>query len=236
MLRRSKRIINKETVKEPRVLVEKTDISKLDCSRVMFDSSSDESFGIDVSELAAAVDISLHPDKLSEPEVEPAAKRKPGQASSKKATKKKEPASEGKGDDGFLSDGESIISDISMSSSVASSKKAGFGLPKLDSSANEELLSNILVGLVPSKSDLEKDTSMADKGSDADIDDDASEPPVEPSVRKSSAKKKKKKCSWQMGILSKKKRKKGYNILVLAEMRLRRNEHQLRAEHLRKDG
>ena len=95
-----------------------------------------------------------------------------------------------------------------MSSSVASSKKAGFGLPKLDSSANEELLSNILVGLVPSKSDLEKDTSMADKGSDADIDDDASEPPVEPSIRKSSAKKKKKKCSWQMGILSKKKRKK----------------------------
>ncbi|XP_076682092.1 uncharacterized protein LOC143376099 isoform X3 [Andrena cerasifolii] len=208
MLRRSKRIINKETVKEPRVLVEKTDISKLDCSRVMFDSSSDESFGIDVSELAAAVDISLHPDKLSEPEVEPPAKRKSSQSSSKKATKKKELASEGKGDDGFLSDEESIISDISMSSSVASSKKAGFGLPKLDSSANEELLSNILVGLVPSKSDLEKDTSMADKGSDADIDDDASELPVEPSIRKSSAKKKKKKCSWQMGILSKKKRKK----------------------------
>lgn len=208
MLRRSKRIINKETVKEPRVLVEKTDISKLDCSRVMFDSSSDESFGIDVSELAAAVDISLHPDKLSEPEVEPAAKRKSSQSSSKKAAKKKELASDGKGDDGFLSDEESIISDISMSSSVASSKKAGFGLPKLDGSANEELLSNILVGLVPSKSELEKDTSMADKGSDADIDDDASELPVEPSIRKSSAKKKKKKCSWQMGILSKKKRKK----------------------------
>nr|XP_034181441.1 uncharacterized protein LOC117604928 isoform X2 [Osmia lignaria] len=198
-LRRSKRIVNKDTIKEPRVLVEKTDISKLDCSKVLFDSSSDESFGIDVSELAAAVDISLHPDKQADTETaESSDKRKPGPAC-KKATKRKGgELTESKVDDQF-SDEESIISDISMSSSNASAKKSNADSLRVEPSANEELLSNILVGLVSSKNDTDK----VDKGSDADIDD----LPPESSTKKST-KKKKKKCNWQMGILSKKKRKK----------------------------
>ncbi|XP_076249064.1 uncharacterized protein LOC143188616 isoform X2 [Calliopsis andreniformis] len=211
VLRRSRRISNKEAIKEPRVIVEKTDISKLECSKVMFDSSSDESFGIDVSELAAAVDISLHPDKQSEESTESPTKKKSNQSSSKKSAKKKgsELITEGKADSGLLSDEESIISDISMSSSVVSSKKGSLGSTKMDNSANEELLSNILVGLVPSKSDPDKDSLSVDKGSDADVDDDASDQiPIEPNTKKSSVKKKKKKCNWQMGILSKKKKKK----------------------------
>lgn len=210
ILRRSKRIINKEAVREPRVVVEKADISKLDCSKVMFDSSSDESFGIDVSELAAAVDISLHPDKQPEPEVmEPTEKRKSSQSCSKKAKKKTTiELNDSKVDEVLLSDEESIISDVSMSSSVASGKKTASLTTKVENSTNEELLSNILVGLASSKSDLDKDASL-DKGSDADVDDDASDQlPVEPHIRKSLAKKKKKKCNWQMGILSKKKKKK----------------------------
>lgn len=209
-LRRSKRISNKEAVKEPRVVVEKADISKLECSKVMFDSSSDESFGIDVSELAAAVDISLHPDKQSELEATESTTKKKSN-SSKKSTKKKssESINEGKPDSGLLSDEESIVSDISMSSSVVSGKKTSVGSAKMDNSVNEELLSNILVGLVPSKGDLDRDMSVTDKGSDADVDDDINDQlPVEPSTKKSLVKKKKKKCNWQMGILSKKKKKK----------------------------
>ncbi|XP_076624097.1 uncharacterized protein LOC143343263 isoform X3 [Colletes latitarsis] len=209
ILRRSKRIINKETIREPRVMIEKTDISKLDCLKVMFDSSSDESFGIDVSELAAAVDISLHPDKQPEPETpEPTEKRKPGPL---RKTKKKTigESNESKVDELVLSDGESIVSDISMTSSVASSKKVAIHAPKAEISNNEELLSNILVGLTPSKTDPDKDALITDKGSDADVDDDASDQlPTETNVRKSLGKKKKKKCNWQMGILSKKKKKK----------------------------
>ncbi|XP_076396772.1 uncharacterized protein LOC100877621 isoform X2 [Megachile rotundata] len=208
MLRRSKRIVNKETIKEPRVVVEKTDISKLDNSKVMFDSSSDESFGIDVSELAAAVDISLHPDKQVESETpETTEKKKSNQSASKKAAKKKgnESVTESKVDDQF-SDEESIVSDISMSSSVASGKKAN-DAAQIESNANEELLSNILVGLVPSKSDTDKDTSVASKGSDVDLDDLPAGLSPDMITKKVYAKKKKKKCNWRMGILSKKKRK-----------------------------
>ncbi|XP_050490929.1 uncharacterized protein LOC126873772 isoform X2 [Bombus huntii] len=210
VLRRSKRI-NKESIKEPRVVVEKTNISKLECSKVMFDSSSDESFGIDVSELAAAVDISIHPDKQSESEaVEQTEKKKDVQTSSRKSTRKKgnELLNESK-DDVQFTDEESITSDISMSSSVTSSKKTGVISTTMDTSGNEKLLSNILVGLVPVKNDADKDSSIADKGSDADVDDDVSDQlPAESSTKKSSAKKKKKKYNWQMGILYKKRRKK----------------------------
>ncbi|XP_076761656.1 uncharacterized protein LOC143429775 [Xylocopa sonorina] len=219
VLRRSKRIINKETIREPRVVVEKTDISKLEFSKVMFDSSSDESFGIDVSELAAAVDISLHPDKQPEPEpAEPVEKKKYSPTSSRKSTRKRtgETTNESK-DDGQFSDEESIISDISMSSSVASAKKTTSSSSKTETSGNEELLSNILFsdlhseiirGLEPSKNNTDKDSLIVDKGSDADVDDDIGEVPVELNTKKFSGKKKKKKCNWQMGILSKKKKKK----------------------------
>ncbi|CAK9811819.1 hypothetical protein ANTPLA_LOCUS7178, partial [Anthophora plagiata] len=189
VLRRSKRIINKESIKEPRVVVEKTDISKLDCAKIMFDSSSDESFGIDVSELAAAVDISLHPDKQPESEAaEPTEKKKGSQSSSRKSARKKttELITESK-DDVQFSDEESITSDISMTSSVASGKKANISASRLEASSNEELLSNILVGLVSSKNDGDKDSSIADKGSDADIDDEINDQlPSELNTRKSS--------------------------------------------------
>ncbi|XP_078039406.1 uncharacterized protein LOC144471336 isoform X2 [Augochlora pura] len=210
-LRRSKRINNKDTVKEPRVVVEKTDISKLESTKVMFDSSSDESFGIDVSELTAAVDISLRPDKIIEGETPE--RKKFVHSSPRKTTRKKsvavESVSENKDD--VLSDGEeSIISDVSMSSSVASSKKVSSSSVKPNTAGNkEELLSNILVGLCASKNNLDKNSSMVDKESDIDIDDDISDQlSVEANAKKLSAKKKKKKCNWQMGILSKKKKKK----------------------------
>ncbi|XP_026670215.1 uncharacterized protein LOC108625488 isoform X2 [Ceratina calcarata] len=202
-LRRSKRI-NKEILKQPRIVVEKTDISRMDSSKVMFDSSSDESFGIDVSELAAAVDISLHPDKQFEPEsAESLAKKKEAGKSGKKSGI--ESLNETR-DDTQFSDVGSVISDISLASSITSGKRA-VGLPKIDASANEELLSNILIGLVPSKNDLDKDPLLVDKGSEADVDDDVGDPlRTENIARKSPTKKKKKK--WQMGILSKKKKKK----------------------------
>ncbi|XP_076294101.1 uncharacterized protein LOC143215675 isoform X2 [Lasioglossum baleicum] len=205
-LRRSKRI-NKDIAKEPRVVVEKTDMSKL-----LFDSSSDESFGIDVSELTAAVDIALRPDadKMPEPDTP---EKKPVQNAPRKMPRKKssatvaEAVSENKDD--VLTDEESIISDVSMTSSVASGKKINSS-SKPDSSRNkEELLSNILVGLCGSKSDLDKDSSTAEKVNFADVDDDIRDQLcLEQSAKKSSVKKKKKKCNWQLGILSTKKKRK----------------------------
>lgn len=211
ILRRSKRIINKENIKEPRVVVEKADISKLECSKVMFDSSSDESFGIDVSELAAAVDISLHPDKQPESEVlEQPEKKKDTPSFPRKSTRKRRSESLNETKDNVqFTDEESITSDISMTSSTASGKKTGTSSTRMDTNANKKLLSNILVGLVSAKNEADKDSSVVDKGSDADVDDDVNDQlPTESSTKKSSTKKKKKKCNWQMGILSKKRRKK----------------------------
>ncbi|XP_011640512.1 LOW QUALITY PROTEIN: uncharacterized protein LOC105429319 [Pogonomyrmex barbatus] len=207
-LRRSKRIIDKY-VKEPRVLVEKTDITKLDSSKVMFDSSSDESFGIDVSELAAAVDISLRPDKQSDQDsIDTTASTKRskdakrvGKRNSK--SKKSFALTDDKSEDGTsLTDEESIVSDISMSSGTTARKRTIGGAAR--TTAKEDLLSNILMGLaVPT----ERNTSLTDKGSEIDFDEDANDPlAIEPGVKKL-PKKKKKKSSWQMGIVTTKKKK-----------------------------
>ncbi|KAK2585474.1 hypothetical protein KPH14_010131 [Odynerus spinipes] len=209
VLRRSKRVLRKETAKEPRILIEKTEVSKVDSSKTMFDSSSDESFGIDVAELAAAVDISLNTEKQSSRNssqvTSPKDKSNVRNVSKKKSKRKLSalPTIDKTDDVASFTDEESVVSDISMSSSIASGKKVNNNIDK--SNNGEELLSDILVGLVsPKKS---KDTSQVDKGSDAD-DDINDSVRVEQGQKKASVKKKKKKCNWQMGILSKKKRKK----------------------------
>lgn len=207
-LRRSKRVLRKDIMKEPRVLV--TDISKLDSSKAMFDSSSDESFGIDVSELAAAVDISLRPDKQSDQDsvdtVMSSRRRKSTKNMGKRKFKSKRSyaLTDDKSDDGMsFTDEESVISDISISSNTTTTRKrTSSGAAR--TSTREELLSNILIGLVP-----EKNTSLTDKGNEADLEEDINDPlAIEPSVKKSLTRKKKKKSSWQMGIVTTKKRKK----------------------------
>lgn len=209
-LRRSKRILHKDVVKEPRVIVEKTDIGKIDSSKVMFDSSSDESFGIDVSELAAAVEVSLRPEKQSDQDSEdPSLRRRQTKKNVSKRNSKSKKMSlfnDDKSEDGMsFTDEESALSDISMSSSTIAGKRTSGGSAR--TSTREELLSNILVGLVPATT--EKSTSLTDKGSEADLDEDTNEPPTtETNAKKILTKKKKKKSSWQMGIVSTKKKKK----------------------------
>lgn len=209
-LRRSKRVLRKDIIKESRVLVEKTDITKLDSSKAMFDSSSDESFGIDVSELTAAVDISLRPDKQSDQDsvdtVTSLRRRRGTKNAGKRKFKSKRSyaLTDDKSDDGMsFTDEESVISDVSISSNATTAeKKTSSGAAR--TCTREELLSNILIGLVP-----EKNTLLTDKGSEADLEEDMNDPlAIEPSMKKSLTKKKKKKSSWQMGIVSTKKRKK----------------------------
>jgi len=204
--RNSKRVLRKDTVKEPRVVVEKTDITKIDLSKVMFDSSSDESFGIDVSELTAAVDISLRPDKQSDQDsidtVVSSRRRKDVKNASKCNSKSKKLFTDDKSEDGIsFTDEESMVSDISMSSNTTVGKRTSSGAAR--TTAREELLSNILIGLVPT---TEKNT-LIDKGNEADFEEDANDPlAIEPGAKK--VKKKKKKSNWQMGIVSTKKKKK----------------------------
>ncbi|XP_067204646.1 uncharacterized protein [Linepithema humile] len=206
ILRRSKRVLHKDILKEPRVVMEKTDISKVDLSKGMFDSSSDESFSIDVAELAAAVDVSLRPEKNSDQDsVDTMAslKRKNKGKRMSKGSKKSR-LNEDKSEDGmYLTDEDSMISDISMSSSTTARKRTSGGAAR--TCAREDLLSNILVGLVPTAT---MNTST-DKGSDADVDEDMNDPLAitETSVKKPT-KRKKKKPSWQMGIVTTKKKKK----------------------------
>lgn len=209
-LRRSKRILRKDVVKEPRVIVEKTDFAKVDSSKVMFDSSSDESFGIDVSKLAAAVDVSLQPEQSDQDSEEDTTaslrSRQIGKNMNKRNSKSRKTSLLNDNEDGMsFTDEESVLSDTSMSSSTIAGKRTSGGAAR--TSTREELLSNILVGLVPATT--EKNTSLTDKGNEADLDEDTTEPSItETNARKTSTKKKKKKSSWQMGIVSKKKRKK----------------------------
>ncbi|XP_011707747.1 PREDICTED: uncharacterized protein LOC105462666 isoform X3 [Wasmannia auropunctata] len=204
-LRRSKRVLHKDIMREPRVLVEKTDISKLDSPRVMFDSSSDESFSIDVSKLADAVDISLRPDKQSDQDsvdtVVSSRRRKDTKNAGKRNSKLKKSylLTDDKSDDGMsFSDEESIVSDISMSSNTTVGKSSGAAR----TTAKEELLSNILIGLVPTKS------TSVDKGNEADFEEDTNDPlAIEPSAKKL-VRKKKKKSNWKMGVVYKKRKKK----------------------------
>lgn len=207
VLRRSKRVLHKDMVKEPRVIVQKADISKIDSSKVMFDSSSDESFGIDVSELAEAVEISLQPDKQSDQDsvdtVISPRRQKNTKNTGKWKSKKSSALTDDKSEDGMsFTDEESVISDISMSSNATTGRGTSNGAAR--TTTREDFLSNILVGLVPTTG---KNTSI-DKGSEADFEEDANDPlAIEPSAKKL-AKRKKKKSSWQMGIVSSKKKKK----------------------------
>lgn len=205
ILRKSRRLLHKE----PWVLVEKTDITKLDLSKMMFDSSSDESFSIDVSELTAAVDISLQPDKQSDQDsvdtvVNSTLQQKSTKRASKRSSKSKRKGigsllADCKSDDGMSFTDESVISDISMSSNTTAGKKN-----TMKTAVKEELLSNILVGLVPTVA--EKSTIGKDNEVDFDEDTNCCPSPIETNAKKSLVRKKKKK--WQLGILSKKKRKK----------------------------
>lgn len=211
LLRRSKRV--------PRVLVEKTEISKQDSSKNMFDSSSDESFGIDVSELAAAVDISLHPEPQSQPDPEtpesPKTPQRQTRTRKQNQTSKKSKSTNIIEDDtmSFTDDG-SMLSDISMSSSITSLKKItrntlSRNSTKSQQDTNEELLSNMLIGLTE-KSTPGKPNDDIDRESDLDADEELEEIVCQTSegTKKSVTRRKKKKCNWQLGILSKKKKKK----------------------------
>ncbi|XP_019889550.2 uncharacterized protein LOC105286402 isoform X2 [Ooceraea biroi] len=222
-LRKSKRVLRKDSVKEPRVVVEKTDIAKIDSSKVMFDSSSDESFGIDVSELAAAVDISPPVSNQEKPSDQDssggfavASSKQQRIAKSNKCNTKQKKSSfiaDDKNEDGIsLTDDESATSDISMSSSTIVEKRTNGGSAR--TSTKEELLSNLLFGLVPTTT---RRKSSIDKGSEADFDDDPVT--VETSAKKTSVKKKKKKSSWQMGIVSTKKKKKKKTIASTASFK-----------------
>ncbi|KYM98524.1 hypothetical protein ALC62_10758 [Cyphomyrmex costatus] len=213
-IRRSKRVLQ-DLIKEPRVVVEKADLTK-----IMFDSSSDESFGIDVSELAAAVDISLRPEKQSDQDsvdtVISSRRRRNANSTGKQQwnlkSKKSFAITDDRSEDGksSLTDEESVISDISMSSNATARKGTSSGAAR--TTAREELLSNILVGLLPT---AEKNTSV-DKGNDeAEFEEDANDPlAIEPNVKKSLVKKKKKKSGWKMGRLTTKKRKKKTTLVA----------------------
>jgi len=216
-LRKSKRVLYKDSVKEPRVVVEKADIVKIDSSKVMFDSSSDESFGIDVSELAAAVDISPQPvsnqEKQSDQDLMDTVintKRQRIVRNGKRNMKQKKSFIADKNEDGIsLTDEESVMSDTSMSSSTIVENKTNGSAAK--TCTKEELLSNILVGLVPATTEK----ASTDKGSEADFDDDTNDlVNIETNAKKSSVKKKKKRSSWQMGIVSTKKKKRKTGSLI----------------------
>ncbi|XP_011056946.1 PREDICTED: uncharacterized protein LOC105147547 isoform X3 [Acromyrmex echinatior] len=212
-IRRSKRVLRKDIIKEPRVVVEKADLTKIDSCKIMFDSSSDESFGIDVSELTAAVDISLRPEKQSDQDsidtMIISKRRKNTNNTGKRnfKSKKSSALTDDKSEDGSsFTDEESVISDISMSSNTTARKKMNSS-GAARTTAREELLSNILVGLVPT---AKKNTSV-DKDNEADFEEDANDAiAIEPNVKRSCIKKKKKKSGnlWKMGRLTTKKRKK----------------------------
>ncbi|XP_046589049.1 uncharacterized protein LOC107227843 isoform X2 [Neodiprion lecontei] len=216
MLRRSKRI--------PRVIVEKTEPSRIDSSKIMFESSSDESFGIDVSDLAAAVDISLHPEPESRPEPEVVVSLRVSRRKTRMQTTethnqrskndKSAKTTEDKVDDAMsLTDEGSVLSDISMSGSSTLSRRNTKSsntknTTKGQQDTNEELLSNILIGLT-AKPATEKVTEEIEKESDADADEELDESICDTEgIKKGVTKRKKKKFNWQLGILSKKKRKK----------------------------
>ncbi|XP_047351977.1 uncharacterized protein LOC124950004 isoform X1 [Vespa velutina] len=225
VLRRSKRVLRKDVPKEARVLIEKTNIAKIDSSKTMFDSSSDESLGIDMSVLTDVIDTSLNMEKQSSHQRSSSQVASPKnktniQNFSKKGSKRKRSMLlniDKIEDTVSVTDEESIISDISMSSSISSAKKVNNNIDKLNN--GEELSSDIVVGLVPSKAN--KDMSQLEKGSDADVDEDVNDlVRIEQGQKKISVKKKKKKFTWQMGILSKKKKKKTSTLVQVESDRI----------------
>lgn len=201
-LRRSKRVLRKDVTSEPRVVVEKVDVAKADSSKTMFDSSSDESFGIDVAELTAAVDSSLRREKQSENPVE--SHQKAAKNTNKRQSKSRKASllTEDKSDNEFSNtDADSVLSDTSMSSNKVGRGTGGAAR----TCTREELLCNMLMGLVPMAAG--KDALSTDKNSEISENNDSAT--IESKTNKKLAgKKKKKKSSWKMGIVTTKKRKK----------------------------
>ncbi|XP_063987939.1 uncharacterized protein Sov isoform X2 [Diachasmimorpha longicaudata] len=199
LLRRSERV----NLREPRVMIEKTDLGKIDSSKIMFDTSSDESFGIDVSELTAAVDISLHSDrqKRSDDEADDIMTMEPIEEKPSKTNKcvSDEPQIDAtsKSDEeatGVASDDASTSADH-----LSSGQKPTTSSER--SNTNEELITNILGDFVSDNNEALEKT----------IDNEANEKVRQPRkiIRKKKAagpKRKKKRRTWQMGIVSKSKK------------------------------
>ena len=168
--------------------MEKSEPRKPETSKRIFDSSSDESFDIDVSELAAAVDISLHP----EPQAEASLSTKKKATGKKRATTKRgntAKAVEEKMEVASADEVESIASDMSRTSSRTRGKKSSTAAGQLDT--NEELLSDLLVSLDKAPEGKNVNARPSTRGAKSNV-----------------RRKKKKKGGWKMGVLSTKKKKK----------------------------
>ncbi|KAK0167443.1 hypothetical protein PV327_004842 [Microctonus hyperodae] len=208
-LRRSERV----ALKEPRVLIEKADLSKIDSSKIMFDISSDESFGIDVSELTAAVDISLHPERRSTDDGNESITSLTKKISDKipKSRKKNTNESNDRKSDTPVTfdDDVSVTSDVSISSSNISNTNKKNLSSSLRADANKEIIGNMLGNLSDDKIKHTSNINL-DKESDFEIDEDKDNSTMDDN-KKPLAKSKKKRCRWQMGIVPKKKKKSGNN-------------------------
>ncbi|XP_057319412.1 uncharacterized protein LOC130663885 [Microplitis mediator] len=203
-LRRSERV----ALKEPRVVIEKTELSKIDSSNV-FDTSSDESFGIDVTELTAAVDISLHPERNLAGQgagSSKVSKKKQIKRAKKTKNKKTLDATDRKSNNTPLTfdDDASIASDASVASSNASAVKKSCNPTSTDT--NEELITNI-IGELASDKEKELVNTSVDKVTDVDNDEymDTSHGGIK---KPQPLKRKKKRASWQMGVVPKSKKRK----------------------------
>lgn len=195
-LRRSERVGLRESLKDPKGNAQRTELGKIDSSKIMFDTSSDESFGLDLSDLGSAVNIALHPEPQALTSSSPVTKpmvSKSAAARRRRTTRRRGNTAEDKNDNvGSADEVDSIASDLSRASSLTRAKKTSAILTKPDT--NEELLSDLLTDFVDSKT----------PGVDNDIDCDA---PAN-ADGKTTRRKKKKKGSWAMGIVKNKKRKK----------------------------
>ncbi|XP_034935728.1 uncharacterized protein [Chelonus insularis] len=202
-LRRSERV----AMKEPRIIIEKTELAKIDSSKIMFDTSSDESFAIDVPGLTAVVDISLHSEQPSSPIVNDPPTNSYTKVSQKtkkiRKRKAKETDKQSRVTPSIMDDDISMASDVSITSSNASSNKKTSSISTLVDN-NEEVITNIFGNFVEDKN---KETCNADN-SDVDVEKDMDE---SESIKKPPIKRKKKKNTWQMGIVPRCKKKRSVN-------------------------
>ncbi|XP_033210567.1 uncharacterized protein LOC117168827 isoform X2 [Belonocnema kinseyi] len=158
---------------EPHILLQRADILTLEEVAKANESSSDESFSVDASE------ITVSPDSPTVDHSKEEITKRPRTRSGAAARKKIMPLSN-KEDEAQATDDESLTSDISLSSSVAS-KKA------------DEMAKT-------SQQLLEKGGEVAETVEDS--------PPTDKVRKKPPPKKKKKKSAWRLGIVSKAKRRK----------------------------
>ncbi|XP_015113082.1 uncharacterized protein LOC107038481 isoform X2 [Diachasma alloeum] len=204
-LRRSERV----SLREPRVMIEKTDLGKIDSSKIMFDTSSDESFGIDVSELTAAVDISLHSERQKRSDDDTEAMMSIKKLEEKPSKTKKRISDEPRADIASKPDDEATgvaSDDASISSGHASSVKK-LTTTSEPSNTNEELIKNILGDFVNDKN--EESEKSIDKESVMEAEKEIVQPrKIIRRKKPALPKRKKKRRTWQMGIVSKSKKNK----------------------------